>query len=115
MLALAFPAGLRYGCRHAELKNRILMVTDAGSEQEEHALRVLIEQVNEFNHIYKRKPKKMRRISCNYSRPDEEERFQALPQFRSFEDKIQRITSFSSLSHKNSISCPLEDEENAKF
>jgi hypothetical protein len=41
------------------------MVTDAGSEQEDHALRVLIEQVNEFNHIYKRKPKKMRRISCN--------------------------------------------------
>lgn len=91
------------------------MVTDAGSEQEEHSLRVLIEQINEFNHIYKRKPKKMRRISCNYSRHDEEEHFQALPKLRSFEDKIQRISSFSSLSHKNSISCPLEDEENAKI
>ena len=48
------------------------MVTDAGSEQEEQSLKVLIEQINEFNHTYKRKPKKMRRISCNYSRHDNE-------------------------------------------
>jgi hypothetical protein len=51
----------------------------------------------------------MRRISCSYSRNDDPEHFHPLPKLRSYEDKIHRITSFSSLSHKNSITCPFED------
>jgi hypothetical protein len=91
------------------------MVTDDGSEQEEGWIRDLIEQINNFNHVYKRKPKKLRRSSCSYGRPEDEVKLHLPPQFMSFQDMGQKFTSFSSLSHKNSITYPLEDEENAKI
>jgi hypothetical protein len=91
------------------------MVTDEGSELEEGSTRALIESINQFNHLYKRKPKKLRRTSCSYGRYEEEAHFHPPPKLITFQDKNRRNTSFSSLSHKNSISCLFEDEENAKI
>ncbi len=86
------------------------MVTDEGSELEEEPTRALIDSINHFNHIYKRKPKKLRRTNYTYGRYEDDPHCHPPPKLI-----LHQRTSFSSLSHKNSIACPFEDEENAKI
>ena len=46
MLRLTVTTGMWYFLAYEELKNRILMVTDEGSELDEDSTRALIENVN---------------------------------------------------------------------
>lgn len=72
MLLRTLASRIPYDSPELELKNRILTITDERLEQEEGSIRDLIEKINEFNHTYKRKPKKLRRSSCSYGRYDDE-------------------------------------------